>query len=115
MSLHADASNILFLKYEDMKKDLKATVEKIAEFIDIRLEPDITDKIVSQCSFDSMKHNPAVNYLWYSDKRKEGSEPWIRKGMIGDWKNYFTEEQSLRYDEEYRRIMSGTGLDFQFQ
>ncbi len=37
----------------------------------------------------------------------------MRKGVIGDWKNYFTEEQSAHVDKLER--LSGSGLQFDFE
>ncbi|MBF0398026.1 MAG: sulfotransferase domain-containing protein, partial [Desulfobacterales bacterium] len=39
----------------------------------------------------------------------------LRKGMSGDWKNYFTLEQNSIFDEIYNKKMTGTGLNFDFE
>ena len=39
----------------------------------------------------------------------------MRKGIVGDWKNYFTEDQNKRLNDEFARRMAGTGLDFEFE
>ena len=44
---HKDDPNVLFLKYEDMKKDHPGAVRAIAEFIGCDLKPDVVDKIVT--------------------------------------------------------------------
>ncbi|XP_055937574.1 sulfotransferase 1C2A-like [Argiope bruennichi] len=36
---------------------------------------------------------------------------FIRKGIIGDWKNYFTEEQSKRLNQKFEERMKGTELE----
>ena len=36
-------------------------------------------------------------------------------GVVGDWKNYFTNEQNKRFDEFMERQLGGSGLDFEFE
>jgi len=38
----------------------------------------------------------------------------LRKGEVGDWKNYFTPELNKRFDEEVMDKLSGTGIEFDF-
>ena len=107
----------MFLKYEEMKKDLKGIVEKVALFMSYELDSSALDTITSQCTFDCMKTNPSTNFVSTGVQmyvRKPGSQPHIRKGIVGDWKNHFSDEQSLRMDTEYHRRLTGTGLEFQF-
>lgn len=50
-----------FCKFEDMKKDLEKSVDSIAEFLDMKLEPEQMKKVYEHCTFDSMKKNPMAN------------------------------------------------------
>ena len=103
--------NILFLNFEDMKRDGKATVAKVAEFMGCALELSTVDNILNQAAFDKMKASDAHS----REMRRPGETPHFRKGVVGDWRNYFSEEQSARMDAECRKRLDGTGLNFQFE
>ena len=81
-----------------MKKDSKATVNTIADYLGYRLSEDIIQKIVKQTEFDAMKLNPTANNGWMAEYHTEGATPFMPKGVVGDWKNYFTDEQSAKLD-----------------
>ncbi|CAD5234583.1 unnamed protein product [Bursaphelenchus xylophilus] len=86
---------VLFCKYEDLKRDMKGEIDKIADFID-------------------MKKNPMAN----RNSRMlldQTVVKFMRKGQVGDWKNYFTFAQSELFDELYKLKMEGTGLTFEFE
>lgn len=38
----------------------------------------------------------------------------LRKGEIGDWKNYFTSDLNERFENEVMDKLRGTGLEFDF-
>eukprot|EP00058_Branchiostoma_floridae_P003224 XP_002588712.1 hypothetical protein BRAFLDRAFT_238297 [Branchiostoma floridae] len=99
-----DQHNILFLKYEDMKKDLPAEVKKLCFFLGRPLTDETVQAVVGATQFDSMKKT-------FGEKGQRNT----RKGVIGDWKNYFSDDQSRAYDEQYRERLSNTGLEFQFE
>ena len=114
---HRDAENILFLKYENMKKDHRGVVKKMAEFMGYNLEEEVIDTIVEKSTFQSMRDNPATNL----DKIempvaavKPDAQPFLRKGIVGDWRNYFTPEQNAEFDAIYAEKMKGSGLEFEF-
>ena len=108
---HKDDPNVLFIKYEDMKKDLSGSVQQIAEFIGCTITKEELEAVVKQSEFESMKSNPLTNYSWKSEGL---DKPFMRKGMVGDWKNHFSDEESAMFDTLYTDRMKESGLDFDF-
>ena len=112
---HRDSPNILFLKYEDMKKDLPQAVSMIASFLEVDLSPDVVEKIAGLTTFDKMKTDGTANFSWEKlfDNR-EGKPKFLRKGTVGDWKNHLTAEESAAIDRKYEEKFKGTGIVFDF-
>ncbi|XP_071943773.1 sulfotransferase 1B1-like [Antedon mediterranea] len=107
--------NVLFLKYEDIKKDPKIATVKVAEFMGYKLSDDVIDKIVEKSSFKSMKTcshrvHPPPEKLFPIDMHVYKDTSFFRKGVIDDWKNYFTDAQNEEYDKICKEKLNGTGL-----
>ncbi|XP_023221860.1 sulfotransferase 1C3-like [Centruroides sculpturatus] len=121
---HKNDSNVHFVTYEDLKKDIKGEILKIAKFMggeyekSISNDPTILENIIHYSSFDYMKENSKKNVdvffqkdkTWLQNKNfppgmmkfvqntnKTGKDTktgtLVRKGIVGDWKNHFNEEQ----------------------
>ena len=106
--------NILILSFEQMKKDSKVAVKTVADYLGYQLSGDIIQKIVDQTQFAAMKLNPAANNGWMAEYHTEGATPFMRKGVVGDWRNFFTDDQSAKLDELLREKLSGTDLVFDY-
>uniref|UniRef100_A0A8D2EC73 Sulfotransferase n=1 Tax=Theropithecus gelada TaxID=9565 RepID=A0A8D2EC73_THEGE len=109
-----DSHPILYLFYEDMRKDPKREIRKIMEFLGKNLKEEILDKIVYNTSFDVMKRNPMTNYI-NEIKMNHNLSPFLRKGVVGDWKNQFTEAQNKQFNEYHEKNMADTSLDTHFR
>ena len=83
----------------------------IANFVNKPLSDDLISRIAEQCTFSGMKKNEAS----YSLPTKDGESSMLRKGMVGDWKNYFTPELNERFENEVLAQLKGTGLEFDFE
>ena len=112
---HRHEKNILMLHFEDRKKDLKSAIAKIASFIGVHLTDDIVAKIAETTTFETMKNDNTVNYSWLKFYEKEETPRFCRKGIVGDWKNYLTPEQSAQMDAICATRLKGTGLEFQYE
>ncbi|XP_077991336.1 sulfotransferase 1E1-like [Glandiceps talaboti] len=111
--------NVLFLKYEDMKRDLRTSVQKIAEFIGKSPSPELIDKIVHLTTFETMKKNPPPDHEFVAEafelKVKPGESALLKTGKVGRWKDHFTVAQNEYFDDNYKNWMEGSGLDFDFE
>ena len=59
-SLRRD-ENVLVIRYEDMIRDLKGSVETIDRFLGGKADDSIISRIVEQTTFSNMKDNPQLN------------------------------------------------------
>ena len=99
--------------FEDLKKDLRSAVARIARFIGVKISDEIISKIADKTSFSAMKSDNTANYSW--SKASSGKADFMRKGEVGDWVNYFTPEQSAEMDRVCSDRLQGTGLEFIFK
>ncbi|XP_059490649.1 luciferin sulfotransferase-like [Neocloeon triangulifer] len=118
--------NVLFLKYEELKKDLRSCVLRCAKFLDKTLTEKEVEAVLDHLSFESMKNNPAVNLEPVLEYRKTAlmnqmaedqitclqAPSFIRKGVNGDWANHMSPEMAARFDEWNEKHLEGTGLSF---
>ena len=111
---HKDDDNVLFLKYEDMKRDLPTAVAQIAKFIGQDISKELVEEIAHKTTFANMRKDSTANYEWVKKIRRPSSTNFMRKGEVGDWKNYFTAEQSARLDAVVEEKMNGAGIDFDY-
>ncbi|XP_002514613.2 flavonol sulfotransferase-like [Ricinus communis] len=108
---------MLFLKYEEMKKDTSSYVKKLAEFMGYPFsleeeEEGVLEHIINLCSFENLS-NLEVNK---TGKHRENTskamdnQVFFRKGKTGDWENHLTPEMGARLDEIMRQKLTGSGL-----
>ncbi|XP_071950964.1 sulfotransferase 1E1-like [Antedon mediterranea] len=115
---HRHDDNVLFLKYEDLKKDLRGGIVRIADFLGKDLSDDAITKTVEHCSFETMKKNPMTNFTGL-DAFDHKVAPFMRKvlqlaGGTGDWKNWFTVAQNETMTKLIDERLYGTGLVFDY-
>ena len=83
----------------------------IADFLNKPLSDDLISRITEQCTFNGMMKNPESYWL----RGREDGPKLLRKGVVGDWKNYFTPEQNARFEKEILAKLEGSGLEFNFE
>lgn len=131
---HRNDPNVLFLHYEDMKAQPREGVLRIAEFFDktyhkLLLEnEDILQNVIKYSDVKSMQDYASRNFTNFFTKQIEKEAPdglrvfhevsqknpstasFIRKGIVGDWKNHFSPEQNARLEKKILERLSNTDL-----
>ncbi|XP_071954186.1 sulfotransferase 1B1-like [Antedon mediterranea] len=106
---HRHDSNLLFMKYEDMKKDPRGSIVRFADHLDVVHHSEVNNM---KKTYDNIEKNiPGGVFL----TKILGKAPFIRKGQIGDWKNHFTVAQNEQFDVVIRENLHTTGLVFDFE
>lgn len=105
-------NNIQFLTYEDMKMNLKKNIGSLCNFLGL---PDLDEMSLSRLedhlSFKNFKETPSLNKqklvklcddIGYSNK-DEGAV-FVRKGIVGDWVNYFSDDMAEKFVEKDKEL-----------
>ncbi|KAI3943400.1 hypothetical protein MKW92_030278 [Papaver armeniacum] len=108
---------VLFLKYEDLKKEPRSHLKKLAEFLGFPFsveeeKGEVIENILKLSSFEFMKSlsvnkEGSVNGLGFENKI------FFRKGEVGDWKNQLTSSMVERIDRLFEEKLRGSGLVFE--
>ncbi|CAF1423965.1 unnamed protein product [Adineta steineri] len=100
--------NILFVVYEDIKKDIRSVIRRVATFLDVELSDELIERIALVTSFDYMK-NAKYNERLSEKNHGHILQPRavVRKGEIGDWRTLMSEEQSRRLDARFKEATHG--------
>ena len=89
------------LRYEDIKSDTKAAIRKVADFLGVSLTDEVVEKIYEATTVESMQKNDATNHSWLEKKGLWQGTPFVRRGVVGDWMNFFTDPQLLMEFDRY--------------
>ncbi|XP_049447009.1 sulfotransferase 1E1-like [Epinephelus fuscoguttatus] len=81
-------------------KDVSGEVLKLCAFLGKALTDEAIDHVVEMSSFKHMKTDPNTNYKELLEKQRYQKET-MRKGVAGDWKNFFTVAQNELFDRVF--------------
>lgn len=124
---HRKDSNVLFLTYEGMQENPRQCILDVARFISddkndyyqmLSQEPEILDKILRNTSFANMKKEipvvikRATNDSCGDQLLDQGVKvDFFRKGIVGDWINYFSPAQVITLQDKMMEKVAGTGIE----
>lgn len=107
---------VLFLTFEEMKRDLQAVITKVADFLDKPLAKEQVSILAEHLSFKNMQSNTAVNKedVTKAMQKMHGASKgkFMRKGEVGDWRNHLTPEQVSKMESWEAEQLAGSGLEF---
>ncbi|CAG9801241.1 unnamed protein product [Chironomus riparius] len=117
-----DESNILFLFFEDMKRNLDQEVKKAMKFLNKNYSQEEVDKLCKHLSFDSIKDNKMINKKEEIRMLKESAgekfDPnefsFVRKGQVGGYKKELSAGENEILDD-YLKCLKFKDFDFEYK
>lgn len=108
---HRDDENLLFVTYEDMQADPEGAILAVGDFLGGAYRETVHDRkllrvIREASSFDSMR---SEQRRW-SSERPPGMPEFVRRGVVGDWRNHFSADQARRLTEKFARRTAQQGV-----
>jgi len=102
------------MTYEEMKEDSVREIRKLCDFLGFDVSDDIIDDVAKKTSFSSMSTDREITES-LNRAADPNISPFLRKGIVGDWNNYFTDEMNNHIDSMYKERIESKGLILQFQ
>ncbi len=107
----AEEDNVLFTTFEAMRSEPRSVVLDVGRFLggqfsEAVADPAVVDEVLEHSSFARMRRD---QHRW-SSQRPDDMPPFVRKGQVGDWENYFSPDQARRLVGALDRYTAGTWL-----
>jgi Sulfotransferase family len=87
---HAEQCPVFACSYERLLEDGAPVVRELFEFLDLPQDPRLIDDLLERSSF---------RFYAGRDPGKEDRKRFYRKGIAGDWKNHFSDEDRRVFKE----------------
>jgi len=107
--------NVLIVPFKAMKRDLRGTVRTVADFIDVRANDEIIDRVCQKASFDYMKTIDEKFRAWEMIPWKSTAAPMMRKGTQSSSEELLSPEQQERIDRHFMAELERLGSDFPYE
>lgn len=109
-----DRPNVLFMTYEEVRKDLPAAVRRMAGLLGIDLTEQEIDSVARQSSFDYMK---SIEHKFETGMMVPWATPrgaMIRSGKVRGSAELLTPALQQRIDDHFRAELERLGCDFPY-
>ena len=110
-SKNKERDNFLFLHYEDLITDIEQSIKEICNFLQLSYDEELISVVKERTTFNAMKNNPYTNLN--DCVLFDGN--FLRKGEVGDWKNYFTDKQNEYMDKLIKDHLEATGMVYRYE
>ena len=89
---------ILCVRYEDLVAHPSVELSKVFRYLGINLDETFLQTIIQRNRFERLTVGKKVWKTWRAAGQAD-PKSHFRKGIVGDWRNYFNEEHKLRFKE----------------
>jgi len=108
-------TDLLIIRYEDMRKDADAVLRRVMEFVDgIPANAEAIVSAVEYSSVENMRKLEEKNVFWLAGgrmkpgKKGDPNSYKVRRAKVGGYKDYFSEDEAAQIDEFVAKRLSPT-------
>lgn len=98
--------NILFVHFKDLLQDLEEEIQRIANYLNIKVAKDLLPQIANAVTFKTVKQNAEHYEPGLEEKFNGGSQTFIYKGTNGRWRDVLTDDDLKLYEATLARELS---------
>ncbi|NXJ63618.1 ST2B1 Sulfotransferase, partial [Rostratula benghalensis] len=103
--------DIFYVTYEELHQDLRGTAQRLGTFLGCPLGPETLGALEEHCSFIAMRDNAMANYSLIPSEIMDHSQGrFMRKGVVGDWRDHFSPVQNALFNRLYQEKMGDSEL-----
>jgi hypothetical protein len=107
--------NLLKITYEDARRNTTAVLERVVKFVGRPVADGRLAEVVASTEFEAMKKSELRNQINHPDMREDTATPFMRKGIVGDWKDWLTVAQNERMEREIVAPLQAAGLELTYE
>uniref|UniRef100_A0A1L8E4C1 Putative sulfotransferase domain protein n=1 Tax=Nyssomyia neivai TaxID=330878 RepID=A0A1L8E4C1_9DIPT len=111
-----DEENILFITYEEMKRDLDGVIRKTCDFLGKDYPANRIDELKEHLSFKSMRENETIKIEHFTgiyQDWQDQSYRFVRKGEVGGYKSEMSAEWIEKFNKWSMNELRGSGFEFE--
>jgi aryl sulfotransferase len=98
--------NVLLVHYNDLQANLAGEMRRVAEFLDISVDPQIWPELVAAAGFEEMRRNGAMLLGNLASIFREGSVRFFFRGTNQRWRGVVADEDLALYEAKARKMLS---------
>uniref|UniRef100_A0A8C4U0R2 Sulfotransferase n=1 Tax=Falco tinnunculus TaxID=100819 RepID=A0A8C4U0R2_FALTI len=103
--------DIFYVTYEELHQDLRGTAQRLSTFLGCPLGLETLGALEQHCSFATMRDNVMANYTLIPTEIMDHSQgSFMRKGVVGDWRDHFSPQQNALFNRLYQEEMGDLEL-----
>jgi hypothetical protein len=103
-----NAEDVLFVKFENLKKSAEKSLEKMCKYMGVTLEKSVIKESVDRSTFSEMKK---MEKKYGHERKEERNKSFMRKGTHSKGKSYFKSENYRYLSNVAKKVMKKYGYE----
>jgi hypothetical protein len=103
-------AGFLLLHYEDMLRDTKRELVRVADFLALTPTPEMLDGAIANCSAEHMRQmEKQEENQWTATRKHRKDIPFVGAAKSGSWRNHLSASSILKIESAWGELMTTLG------